>query len=1056
MAELFPFRCDNCKQCLHFSTNLEFYTNHENDCRKKRNSELQKDRRSRKKQRGFLQKTLNIGPSFPLARFEGREFVLKNSTVLDTWVVLQDYFRCQRDFYEISFSSKHIDNIQSWEVFNATRVDNQTVSILGNSQLEIFLEFQRLKLTDKEAQRHLEFLKSKFKLDISCGWRYMKSTFSLWIPKFQTKLFLFPITWNLPDYIKPLEILVFDPLVLIAEILVNPKLMADTSHVKLFPYCYDEDDSSKCDSLMSSHWANSLETDSMIIPFIPYEDGITVDSAQNRSIDAIIGTLGNFSRSLRNVNQTKFVLGFIPQINNEIAIIGFIKLALGCSTTAAKLQLKLFRESLRQQMYTLIFEPIVAAAKQGGVNMMVFGYDIPQKIEVFVPFFMGDIPAARLLAGLKGHTSTFGCITCMYPTRQSSVAYNPHVHEKRNYTTIKAMREIATDFNLKPDTYSQVDCNDRKLVLYKLEQQGLMSTCNAFDKVPMGKDNSVYNSPGDTFHHLLAGIIKQCVAWVLVICQCLSKKHKSSASLCSNLEILMENFPYVSSNIPHVQWTNFKRGMITKMLSNSSKEKDSKATGKGGGIRSSHYLSALIQIYYCLEEQLPKGNITITNKADNFDLGNVRSIIYPTIEIILHLYFELCRESWSEELVKNLETVITIVKRRMISLWNLKQKSLFIGDTTLMSVKLHAISHFPENIRRFGPSWGWDCASTETYLKTVKAHWKQTSHRNRSQLTELMTRVAGENLANKLLDRESFLTGTYKPILQDCKEEEEQWVCGQTYKKVDLCRYNHTDKELYDTNFDEIQKILLHFDIAEDDVTRELLVILSAENTPGTVFLLEMVKLIPSIESGLRETIIHAYFNLNERPCFDFIEVNYSEGSGLAQIIAIFEINEKFYFLLKYLLEIPDSSSKKISSARCDHEHDDDYVSYSRICKPYKWQGGTSGAKYDLGIIDTEPFMRVAFVVPSFTNKTATVQKERFYYMDLKFFDRSGWGENLNTNLVLSIQTENAYEKRIKRPSTSTPDVVLLEAEEQSSAYYDMDDCDSRGESSSSSEDEEE
>ena len=93
----------------------------------------------------------------------------------------------------------------------------------------------------------------------------------------------------------------------------------------------------------------------------------------------------------------------------------------------------------------------------------------------------------------------------------------------------------------------------------------------------------------------------------------------------------MENFPCVSSNIPHVQWTSFKRGMITKILSNSSKEKDSKATGKGGGIRSSHYLTALIQIYFCLEEQLPKGNITIKNKADIVDLGNVRSIIYPTI-----------------------------------------------------------------------------------------------------------------------------------------------------------------------------------------------------------------------------------------------------------------------------------------------------------------------------------------------------------------------------------------------------------------------------------------
>ena len=56
MAELFPFRCDNCKQCLHFSTVLEFHNNHEKDCRKKRNSELQKDRRSSKKPKGgFLQ-----------------------------------------------------------------------------------------------------------------------------------------------------------------------------------------------------------------------------------------------------------------------------------------------------------------------------------------------------------------------------------------------------------------------------------------------------------------------------------------------------------------------------------------------------------------------------------------------------------------------------------------------------------------------------------------------------------------------------------------------------------------------------------------------------------------------------------------------------------------------------------------------------------------------------------------------------------------------------------------------------------------------------------------
>ena len=172
-------------------------------------------------------------------------------------------------------------------------------------------------------------------------------------------------------------------------------------------------------------------------------------------------------------------------------------------------------------------------------------------------------------------------------------------------------------------------------------------------------------------------------------------------------------------------------------------------SGKGGGFRSAHFLPMLIQIYFILRDILPNKSLSVSKNFKKagvvqISLGNVYYKILSTIENVLHLYFELNRSIWNEELIENLDNLIKVTQKSLIVLFDCKQHSLFKiseKDSVLISQKIHMIIHFPYFIRKFGPVWAWDTPSTEAFHKIMKELYKRISKRHSSESTEMLHQV---------------------------------------------------------------------------------------------------------------------------------------------------------------------------------------------------------------------------------------------------------------------------------------------------------------------------
>jgi hypothetical protein len=126
---------------------------------------------------------------------------------------------------------------------------------------------------------------------------------------------------------------------------------------------------------------------------------------------------------------------------------------------------------------------------------------------------------------------------------------------------------------------------------------------------------------------------------------------------------------------------------------------------------------------------------------------------------------------------------------------------------------------------------------------------------------------------------------------------------------------------------------------------------------------------------------------------YDFIEVNQTQANGkpgqsIAQVLMFFHLTDSYrYAVVKFLVKdteyksIPELS-KKINTKTC--------------AKPsfdiYKWNNK------EIEIIPYDSINRRAAVIPVFMTKEDSTPKhdnprtgDRFYYLNIKFFDRDGW-----------------------------------------------------------------
>ena len=577
---------------------------------------------------------------------------------------------------------------------------------------------------------------------------------------------------------------------------------------------------------------------------------------------------------------------------------------------------------------------------------------------------------------------------------------------------------------------------------------------SAFSDAPMGHNsNNIGNSPVDMLHTLWGGLCKNMCGFVLAITYQIGRYSTGEGfvKILETLDHRISIFPKVYENVPHIQWTYFPNGLVTKLFEGIADGKSN--TGKGGGFRSAHFIPALLQIYFCLENLLPV-NVTLIKSVKSQHDGDLETgrkretiskklcfvgeVVKRAIESLLHLHFELCRDYWNDQLRKKLKILVSSMKSSYCTLWKMKEESYFREATNLPGWKVHDCDHFPCHIEEFGPVSGWETGPFEMFNKVTKDLWRKTSGRKKSESIELLKQDFLRTLLSYHDDKQALLSGRYcteRLILSDVSPEKTEFHSASSDKKsiCSILSDNRGFQIIGDICSDAFQRFLISFETF--NVKMELF--FQEQNfTPFDNFRLfkrDRVTIIGSKDSSLKSVLIHAYLrsetdsldesNVKIIPWFDFVLVQGLSGKQfLAQVMGIFEIwdvsNESshFCFFVKYLERLDQKERDRYGQNRSDS------VSYEQLYTEYHWASGPNRCAYDVGIVSQDSIADIAFVVPSFLNNLSSHHSsnhsdDKFFFIHRKFFDRSGWTME---NDISPLQDQN----RSSRVSSSSSIVI--------------------------------
>jgi hypothetical protein len=202
--------------------------------------------------------------------------------------------------------------------------------------------------------------------------------------------------------------------------------------------------------------------------------------------------------------------------------------------------------------------------------------------------------------------------------------------------------------------------------------------------------------------------------------------------------------------LPHLVKTFFQKGLAS-IAARKSKDEKAQATGSGQGYRSSWWITALIQLFFCIGyhgDVLPNTPNYMAKVVEydkeakkkvtrDINLGNPTSKVLNAIYHILNAYFECKRTSFTNENIDQLETAIKNMNIHFDILWDLKQA--LIDSTSkkhLAMQKNHTVYHLVDSVRK------WGCASKINTDRYESAHHSQTTSTFNSSCKRMDTLIA--------------------------------------------------------------------------------------------------------------------------------------------------------------------------------------------------------------------------------------------------------------------------------------------------------------------------
>jgi len=964
------------------------------------------------------------------------------STVITTGENWKSAYMCKQEkLYKITYGIDTIcaSNIDQFLAFRtqATPTLNETFF----DELQIYIKL-RLQVLGKTSNKDNEIIVSLIKsfADKSCRpiktWRTIKENIESYssMLEYRKHTVEWPKSWKMGTMRIPMPspvIRALDLVEYLAYKFVDPLFMFPHESELRFESSRVEkvDDhgvhTRVYGDIMTGNWAMETERSirertgnhkAILIPIILYWDGVNLTKTGSRSSLTALGKIGNCSLELLNREDSKILIGYATELENEsITEIMAHLVSIFGNKTAAKAQLKYFEWELERKFWLLATSSVNKIWEEG-TRIHILGQGV-KTIHVAFPFVSGDYPALKRIANMTETVkANFPCISCLYPSNCRDI-YDPKIHPFRDASKIKRVREnaeIAFVQKRQGKTYNRKNLERDQL-------QSCHPIRNFLDYCPMGsQNNSVYDSRGDILH-TLAGLMKDATLLILdiiVLCDdSLSRRKQSLAFLNQSFRSFTElKIP----DMPHLHWTTFKN--LTDITNKDSKSVD--------GRKTNDFISALLQIFIVLlgttDEILPEGPRFELHKprhAQPVVISENIKILALTVSITMcDVYFDSKRTEWTEVAIQEFESKIINMTAHLKKLMWIKKRlnlgaDVELNDFSSYYIKPHSLRHWPASIVKFGALTSSDTASDESAHKTLtKLIYNLTSKRKDAQCKEMIIRAKSWYFCKNFL-------GTYRGLLLKGKPyfDENSHVIDRTYDwnvstvATKTMSFNPTE---LDPTFEELDPYIFDFKSFDfkqfkEQIEENARLDFCEENNEKLVF--SFLKRIKITSSNITN---HGTYILDSLKSYVLIKI--SGESSLNQVARILAITKctlspstSYYITVRYLKEC---DGKRMYIPGC-------IPNIRRLQWELIYRDKTRALYYETETVSMNTIIGPAFVVEvpvmSPSSKNVSKSTQRFVFIERMFFDRSCWEtttEKMNHDNKVSTSSTSS--------STTTGDFV--------------------------------
>ena len=438
------------------------------------------------------------------------------------------------------------------------------------------------------------------------------------------------------------------------------------------------------------------------------------------------------------------------------------------------------------------------------------------------------------------------------------------------------------------------------------------------------------------------------------------------------------------------------------------------------------------------------------SRISSLRLGNITLKVLNAIDSVLDMFFAYKSEEFTNELILIIEGKGKIMEANINILWNLKQTLCFESLKLTGMRKLHAHNHIGEHIHRFGAPVYADTDSYESaHKKFTTGLWRNSSRRHNGLIKEMTDatirqqhcshlRMISElqswngtgNFESKYFAPHTSETRKYyekKPITPLLSSWKYACLLGKDERNVDLLvgySFHHDvillDKYFGHKSIPDIKK-LSHYLMSYFE-KNDVVEVVSNSMCPVDEFgflpdskysfnILQGAIIRGDVDSGVEPGIIYCtpdYKGEFKRYDYVVVEVEYDDGTKaypVAQVITIIammhpvhKIEEAQYlFIVQYL----QNDNKPVGVTN----------EFNNSFKQLRWEQkevvsrGKKQIEFVVDCIAFENIVDTAVIIPffSFENKRGIQQRmpimgqpdkdDRFYYLEKRYFDRSGWNE---------------------------------------------------------------